>query len=250
MFLAPNCVPFLAKPRARSPRIPRPADGAAEPIRPAQPCQVRRTRGVIREPTRKLLPSPRIVSPRHQPASHRRGTLLQRTGYPLPRKGAPAPTDADDRFADSRHPHRTVASNGSRSSGAPRLVRAAPAASRALASRALRNWGPLAFAGVPIRLVPMYGLLTGEPRCASAFRPERERPLPRSAARRLSRSGRAAVKQSLPQHSASGYVRAPLRLCRRDDWSSSNSRLCFRAIWTIALPSEFSSVGRVGSVGR
>jgi hypothetical protein len=37
---------------------------------------------------------------------------------PLPRKAAPAPTDADDRFDDSRHPHRPVASNGSRSSGA------------------------------------------------------------------------------------------------------------------------------------
>ena len=36
---------------------------------------------------------------------------------PLPRKGTPAPTDADDRFDDSRHPHRTLASNGSRSSG-------------------------------------------------------------------------------------------------------------------------------------
>ncbi len=29
-----------------------------------------------------------------------------------PRKGAPAPTDADDRFDDSRHPRRTLASNG------------------------------------------------------------------------------------------------------------------------------------------
>jgi len=36
----------------------------------------------------------------------------------MPRKGAPAPTDADDRFDDSRHPRRTHASNGSRSSGA------------------------------------------------------------------------------------------------------------------------------------
>ena len=38
----------------------------------------------------------------------------------LPRKGAPAPTDGDDRFDDSRHPRRTLASNGSRSSG-PRV---------------------------------------------------------------------------------------------------------------------------------
>ena len=30
----------------------------------------------------------------------------------MPRKGAPAPTDADDRFDDSRHPRRTLASNG------------------------------------------------------------------------------------------------------------------------------------------
>ncbi len=37
----------------------------------------------------------------------------------------------------------------------PRLVGAARAASRALASRALRNWGPLASADVPIRLMPM-----------------------------------------------------------------------------------------------
>ena len=29
-----------------------------------------------------------------------------------PRKGASAPTDADDRFDDSRHPRRTLASNG------------------------------------------------------------------------------------------------------------------------------------------
>ena len=29
-----------------------------------------------------------------------------------PRKGAPAPTDADDRFDDSRHPRETLASNG------------------------------------------------------------------------------------------------------------------------------------------
>jgi hypothetical protein len=36
----------------------------------------------------------------------------------LPRKGAPAPTDADDRFDDSRRSRRTLASNGSRSSGA------------------------------------------------------------------------------------------------------------------------------------
>ena len=34
-----------------------------------------------------------------------------------PRKGAPAPTDAGDRFDDSRHPPRTLASNGLRSPG-------------------------------------------------------------------------------------------------------------------------------------
>ena len=34
----------------------------------------------------------------------------------MPRKGAPAPTDADDRFDDSRHPHRTLASNGKHAS--------------------------------------------------------------------------------------------------------------------------------------
>jgi hypothetical protein len=32
----------------------------------------------------------------------------------MPRKGAPARTDADDRFDDSRDPHRTLASNGKR----------------------------------------------------------------------------------------------------------------------------------------
>ena len=37
---------------------------------------------------------------------------------PLPRKGAPAPTDADDRFDDPRHPPRDARLNGSRSSGA------------------------------------------------------------------------------------------------------------------------------------
>jgi hypothetical protein len=34
----------------------------------------------------------------------------------MPRKGAPEPTDADDRFDDSRHPRRTLASNGKQSS--------------------------------------------------------------------------------------------------------------------------------------
>ena len=34
----------------------------------------------------------------------------------MPRKGASAPTDADDRFDDSRHPHRTLASNGNQAS--------------------------------------------------------------------------------------------------------------------------------------
>ena len=43
--------------------------------------------------------------------------MLERT-IATPRKGASAPTDADDRFDDSRHPRRTLASNGSRSSGA------------------------------------------------------------------------------------------------------------------------------------
>ena len=33
-----------------------------------------------------------------------------------PRKGASAPTDADDRFDDSRHPRRTLASNGKQAS--------------------------------------------------------------------------------------------------------------------------------------
>ena len=42
---------------------------------------------------------------------------LRRAASALPRKGASAPTDADDRFDDSRHPRRTLASNGLRSPG-------------------------------------------------------------------------------------------------------------------------------------
>ncbi len=47
--------------------------------------------------------------------------LRSRASWPgasgLPRKTTPAGTDADDRFADLRHLRRTLASNGSRSSG-------------------------------------------------------------------------------------------------------------------------------------
>jgi hypothetical protein len=40
------------------------------------------------------------------------GGCRRRTIAMPPRKGAPAPTDGDDRFDDSRHPRRTLAFNG------------------------------------------------------------------------------------------------------------------------------------------
>ena len=51
----------------------------------------------------------------------------------LPRKGAPAPTDADDRFDDSRQPHRTLASNGKQASAIWAGVRGSRRASRTCA---------------------------------------------------------------------------------------------------------------------
>ena len=57
---------------------------------------------------------------------------------PLPRKGTPAPTDADDRFDDSRHPHRTLASNASRRpSSGPAYATAAGRGGRVLSANAL-----------------------------------------------------------------------------------------------------------------
>ena len=63
-------------------------------------------------------------SPNGRPAGPS-ATRLTASRHPLshsgvdtgrPRKGAPAPTDADDRFDDSRHPRRTLASNGKQAS--------------------------------------------------------------------------------------------------------------------------------------
>jgi len=51
----------------------------------------------------------------------------------MPRKGAPAPTDADDRFDDSRHPRRTLPSNGKQASAIWAGVRGNRRASRTCA---------------------------------------------------------------------------------------------------------------------
>jgi len=51
----------------------------------------------------------------------------------MPRKGASAPTDADDRFDDSRHPRRTLASNGKQASAIWAGVRGSRRASRTCA---------------------------------------------------------------------------------------------------------------------
>jgi hypothetical protein len=51
----------------------------------------------------------------------------------MPRKGAPAPTDADDRFDDSRPPRRTLASNGKQASVIWAGVRGGPRAWRTCA---------------------------------------------------------------------------------------------------------------------
>jgi hypothetical protein len=56
----------------------------------------------------------------------------------MPRKGAPEPTDADDRFDDSRHPRRTLASNGKQASAVEESLRGVSRiASRALSGKAL-----------------------------------------------------------------------------------------------------------------
>jgi len=90
---------------------------------------------------------------------------------PLPRIRAPASTTPALAFVisaacsgRSEPTDRARREPASRRSGTQALC-------RALASRASRNWGPLAFAGVPIRLVPMSSRSTGEPRCASGVVP-------------------------------------------------------------------------------
>ena len=56
-----------------------------------------------------------MIQSAHDRQALRRRRRRQRAGRRtsgLPRKGASAATDADDRFDDSRHPRRTLASNG------------------------------------------------------------------------------------------------------------------------------------------
>jgi hypothetical protein len=55
----------------------------------------------------------RLVSTASAHATHRSGMIA------MPRKGAPAPTAANDRFDDSRHLRRTLASNGEHPRVAP-----------------------------------------------------------------------------------------------------------------------------------
>ena len=91
----------------------RPFECSHEPGRQRRASRV--ARGKPRIPRRLLLrPWPheaRRVLWRHFDHAGRR-----RLTTPLPRKGAPAPTDADDRFDDSRTLRRTLASNGKQAS--------------------------------------------------------------------------------------------------------------------------------------
>ena len=78
---------------------------------PNRACDHRR---VDARDARLLLPDDAHVEPREPDVARRAAPFVGRRAAGLPRKGAPAPTDADDRFDDSRHPRRTLASNGKR----------------------------------------------------------------------------------------------------------------------------------------
>jgi hypothetical protein len=112
-------------------------------------------------------------SHRHQRTSAMSTRLVRGRTIGMPRKAAPAPTDADDRFDDSRHPHRPVASNGSRSSGARvSSKRHGRRLGRSLLAQSKR--GHSRGAGSRTASLPTQAAELREQRLAHACRPQRE----------------------------------------------------------------------------
>ena len=126
-----------------------------------------------------------------------------------PRKGTPAPTDADDRFDDSRHPRRTLAPTVC-DRRAPEPCRSGEGFVWALASRAKHASATQSTLSFQQHLLPMQGGEPREQRLARACRPIRKSGSPRPHCRR-SGSARACIPAILRQTRGSNPTAARWR---------------------------------------